>query len=268
MRLLFIGAHPDDPDYRAGGLAKKYVNAGHSVRFFSVTNGDMGHQEIRGPALAERRRREAFMAGGAGGLEYVIHTHRDGRLWPSLEARDDLIGLIRQYNPDIVFTHRPNDYHPDHRYTSILVQDASYMLTVPGICPKVPHLRRMPVICYMEDEFQRPYPFSPQIVVTIDDVIMDKVKMLDCHKSQFYEWLPYNQGLEREIPDDAEERIHWLEAVTKERCARTAERFRAKLIELYGHDKGDKIHYAEAYEISEYGAPVKDDSRKLLFPFF
>ncbi|MBI1785189.1 PIG-L family deacetylase, partial [Candidatus Sumerlaeota bacterium] len=255
MKFLFIGAHPDDPDYRAGGLAKKYTNAGHEVRFLSLTNGDMGHHEIRGPALAERRRREAFMASGVGGLEYVIHTHRDARLLPTLEARDDLIGIIRQYKPDAIFTHRPNDYHPDHRNTSALVQDASYMLTVPAICPRVPHLRKMPVILYMEDEFKHPYPFTPDVLVSIDDVIEDKIKMLDCHKSQFYEWLPYNQGHEKEVPDEPDDRIQWLGEITRERSAKTADHFRAHLKRLYGDAKGAAVKFAEAYEVCEYGEP-------------
>lgn len=268
MRLLFIGAHPDDPDYRAGGTAKLYSQAGHQVRFFSMTNGDMGHQEMRGPMLVERRKRECFMASGVGGLEYVVHNHRDGRLMPTLEAREDLIGMIRQFNPDVIFTHRQNDYHPDHRYTSLLVQDASYMLTVPGICPRVPHLRRMPVICYMEDEFLKPNPMRPELVIAIDEMIDDKVRMLACHVSQFFEWLPYNQGLEREVPGDPEERVRWLGALIKEMAGKSAERFRDRLVQLYGPEKGRAVKYAEAFEICEYGRQPKQGELETLFPFF
>lgn len=268
MRMLFLGAHPDDPDYYAGGLAKKYTAAGHEVRFVSVTNGDAGHHELRGPQLAERRRRECFMASGVGELEYQVLNHKDGRLQPTLEIRDQLIGMIRQFNPDVVFTHRPWDYHPDHRCVSMLVQDASYMLTVPAISPQTPHLRRMPVICHMEDTFQKPIPLQPEIVVSIDDEIEAKIAMLNCHVSQFYEWLPYNMGILREVPDEPDERLEWLGAITRERCAETANRFRKKLIELYGSERGEAVQCAEAYELCEYGRKVPAGRLARFFPFF
>ncbi len=268
MRILFIGAHPDDPDYRAGGTAKRYSAAGHGVKFISMTNGDMGHHEIRGPALVERRKREAFVASGIAGVEYQILNNRDARLYPTLEMRDDVIGMIRQANPDLIFTHRPNDYHPDHRYTSILIQDAAYLLSVPGICPRVPFLRRPPVICYMEDEFEKPVPFKPEIVVSIDNTIEDKIKMLDCHASQFYEWLPFNQGMNKDVPESPEERIEWLGEITRERSANTADKFRDVLVRLYGEERGKRIQYAEAFEVCEYGKPLTAENRKTLFPFF
>lgn len=271
MRVLFIGAHPDDPDYYSGGTARLYAADPHNeVRFVSMTNGDMGHHEMRGPALAERRRREAFMAGGVLGdhAEYVILNNRDGRLLPSLEARDEVIGLIRQFKPDIVFTHRPYDYHPDHRYTSMLVQDASYMLTVPGINPKFKHLTQTPMICYMEDDFQKPYAFQPDVAVAIDDVISVKIKMLACHVSQFFEWLPYNQGHLKEVPEDPEDRLAWLGELLRERCSRTADKYRSRLVDLYGAEKGEAVQYAEVFEACEYGKPLTDENRNQFFPFF
>jgi LmbE family N-acetylglucosaminyl deacetylase len=266
MRILFIGAHPDDPDYHAGGTAKRYVDAGHAVKFISMTNGDAGHHEMRGPQLAERRRREAFLAGGAAGVEYLILNNHDGRLYPTMEVRDHLIGVIRQFNPYIIFTHRPWDYHPDHRATSILVQDASYLLTVPSISAQTPHLRRMPVICYMQDAFIRPVPFQPAVVVAIDAVIATKIQMLDAHVSQFYEWLPYNKGIEREVPEDPEDRLAWLGAIVCESASRTADSFRGVLLGLLGADRGANVEYAEAFEICEYGRPITQDDFPKLFP--
>ena len=170
LRLLVIGAHPDDAEYKAGGLAALYRDLGHEVRFVSVTNGDAGHHELSGLALAARRRAEAEAAAATLGLRYDVWEHSDGRLELSLARREQVIRLIRSYDPDLVLTHRPNDYHPDHRVTSQLVQDAAYLLTVPAICPDVAHLRRDPVIAYLSDDFTRPYPFEPTVVIDVAPV--------------------------------------------------------------------------------------------------
>src|SRR5262249_32670776 len=156
-----VGAHPDDADFAAGGTAARYRAAGHVVKMVSLTNGDAGHHEHPGPDLARRRRAEAAAAGAVIGASYDVLDNHDGELQPTLENRRRVIGLIRSFRPDLVLTHRPNDYHPDHRYTSQLVQDAAYMVTVPAVVPEVPHLRRDPVIAYLPDDFQKPYPFQP-----------------------------------------------------------------------------------------------------------
>jgi LmbE family N-acetylglucosaminyl deacetylase len=164
LRLLIIGAHPDDADYGAGGLAALYRAAGHTVKMVSLTNGDAGHQSLRGAELARRRRTEAQAAGAVIGATYEVFDNHDGQLLPTLENRWQVIRLIRLFQPDLVVTHRPNDYHPDHRYTSQLIQDAAYMVTVPAIVPDTPHLSRDPVITYMFDHFEKPYPFRPSVV--------------------------------------------------------------------------------------------------------
>lgn len=268
MRLLFIGAHPDDADFRAAGTAKQYVDKGHEVLFVSVTNGDAGHHELRGPQLTERRRQEAFMASNVIGVQYQIMRFHDGRLVPSIELRDQLINLIRQFNPDIVFTHRPYDYHPDHRVTAQMVQDASYLLTVPAISPQVTHLRKLPAICFLEDRFQKPVPFDPEVLVSIDDEITDKINMLHCHTSQVYEWLPYNQGMLNDVPEDAADRLQWLAEIVREEASQTADEYRGRLIELYGEERGKAIKFAEAFEICEYGRRIDASELKRNFPFY
>ncbi len=193
---MVIGAHPDDAEFKAGGLAAIYRRLGHEVLFVSVTDGSAGHHISRGAELAARRREEAARAGEVLGLTYEVWNHPDGRLTADLSARHDMIRAIRRFQPDLLLTHRPNDYHPDHRATSQLVQDAAYLLTVPPICPEVPHLRRDPVIAYLSDDFTRPYPFTPTVIVDITRGFEAKVAMLDAHASQFHEWLPYNGGYE------------------------------------------------------------------------
>src|SRR6266446_6208499 len=165
LRLLIIGAHPDDADYHAGGIAALYRLAGHTVKMVSLTNGDAGHQSLRGSELAARRRQEAAAAGAVIGASYDVLDNHDGELLPTVDNRRAVIRLMRSFKPDLVLTHRPNDYHPDHRYTSQLVQDAAYLVTVPAIVPEVPHLARDPVIAYLPDDFQKPYPLEPAVAV-------------------------------------------------------------------------------------------------------
>lgn len=267
LRVLVIGAHPDDADVTAGGVAAKYAAAGHDVRFVSTTNGDAGHHEIGGGELSRRRREEAHAAADVIGIEYQVLENDDGKLQPSLENRQKIITLVREYDPDLVFTHRPNDYHPDHRYTSQLVQDSAYMVTVPNICTDTPILRDDPVIAYLVDDFQKPYPFDPDVVVSIDDVIDDKIEMLHRHESQFYEWLPFNGQKLDEVPEGDDERREWLKEERLSAFEEIADRFRDELIERYGEEKGREVRYAEAFEGCEYGTPLTEENAARLFPF-
>jgi|SRR5437588_10427132 len=267
LRLLIIGAHPDDADFHAGGTAALYRLAGHEVKMVSLTNGDAGHQALRGGELAQRRRQEAAAAGAVIGAAYEVFDNHDGELLPTLENRRQVIRLIRSFKPDLLLTHRPNDYHPDHRYTSQLVQDAAYMVTVPALVPETPHLSGNPVIAYLPDDFQRPYPFQPGVVVAVDSVFDQIVAMLHCHVSQFYEWLPYNTGQLDEVPADGAARRNWLAERLAVRLSARADRYRSLLVERVGPERGLQVKYAEAFEACEYGAPLDEKARRLLFPF-
>lgn len=266
LRLLVFGAHPDDPDFAAGGIAAKYRQLGHSVRFVSVTNGASGHHQMSPEQLALRRRAEARTAGNTLGIDYDVWDNPDGELEPSLEVRRQVIRLIRQFQPDLLLTHRPNDYHPDHRYSSMLVQDAAYMVTVPHICPDVRHLERDPVIMYVADRFEKPYPFAPTVIVDIEEVWQKKLEMLHCHTSQMYEWLPYNSGRLDEVPGSETDRRAWLAEWLNGRKV-SADRYRELLIELYGSRRGSQIQYIEALEICEYGCQPDRKFYARLFPF-
>jgi LmbE family N-acetylglucosaminyl deacetylase len=267
VTVLAIGAHPDDCDLCAGGVAVLYARQGHSVHFVAATNGDAGHYAAGGAPLARRRLAEARAAAAVAGIEYHVLDNHDGEVEPTLANRRQIIRLIREIQPDLVLTHRPNDYHPDHRYTSLLVQDAAYMVTVPGVVALTPHLRTDPVICYMSDEFRRPYPFSPDVVVDIDDAMDTKLEMFHQHTSQVYEWLPYNRGVLDEVPAGESERRAWLRRTWSPRSSAIADRFRNLLIELYGPERGSRVRYAEAFEACEYGAPLTPEARRRLFPF-
>jgi LmbE family N-acetylglucosaminyl deacetylase len=176
--------------------------------------------------------------------------------------------LIRQWKADIVLTHRPNDYHPDHRYTGILVQDTAHIVTVPMNCPDVPHLPRNPVYVYFQDRFEKPAPFKPDIVVAIDDVIEKKLQAMLAMESQFIEGGV--SGNEAMVPKTeaewAQSRQRVRDRFTK-RFADVADNYRKELIALYGEEKGKKIRYAEAFEICEYGHQPNAEEIKRFFPF-
>jgi LmbE family N-acetylglucosaminyl deacetylase len=267
LRVMVIGAHPDDAD-ESGGTMARYVALGHKVRLVSVTNGDAGHFRMGGGPLALRRAAEARCAGAVIGADYVVLDNHDGELMPTIEVRRQIIRLIREFEPDLVFSPRPDDYHPDHRAAAQLVRDAAYMVTVPNVVAETPHLARNPVFLYVEDRFTKPVPFAPDVVVSIDDVAGKKVDMFHCHESQVYEWLPYNAGILDQVPADAGARRPWLAARLEQEWKETADRFRDKLVALYGAERGRKVVHAEAFEVSEYGSPMTGEAVKRLFPFF
>ena len=263
LRVIAFGAHPDDCDIRASGTAALFAAGGHAVKFVSVTNGDVGHQTLHGAALAQRRLGEAKESARRLGIEYEVLNNHDGELLPTLEVRKQVIRQIRQWNADIVLAPRPNDYHPDHRYTGVLVQDAAYMVVVPHMVPEAPALRKNPVFLYYEDGFQRPNPFRPDIAVAIDEVIDKKVAALDSHVSQFYEWLPWVAGTLGEVPKDPAERKAWLKR-TRSREAPPV--VRASLVKWYGAERGNAAKYYEAFEICEYGTQPDEARIRQLFP--
>lgn len=265
MNVMVIGAHPDDPE-KSGGTMAKLVAAGHRVRLVALTNGNAGHQDMGGGPLARRRFAETQCAGKVIGADYIVLDNNDGELLPTLENRNKVIRLIREFDADVVITHRPNDYHPDHRNTGLLVRDAAYMVTVPNIVPATPHLQKNPVFMYMSDRFTKPAPFEPDFVVDIDDVIEKKIDMYHCHESQVYEWLPYNGGYLDQVPEDPSQRRAWLGSRWKPRSKADAERFREHLIERYGQQRGSEIQFAEAFEISEYGSQLSREQIDALFP--
>ncbi|MCZ7646308.1 MAG: PIG-L family deacetylase [Planctomycetota bacterium] len=267
LRILAIGAHPDDCEIKVGGTAALWAAAGHSVKFVSATNGGTGHHEIGGIELVRRRLEEARRAAAVLGIEYEVMDFTNGELEATLFHRKFFIKLIRQFNPDLILTHRPNDYHPDHRYTSQLVQDSAYVVTVPNNMPTVKALRHNPTIAYLSDNFQKPIPFQPDVVVGIDHVLEKKVDMLHCHTSQFYEWIPWNQSVENEVPSGEAERRAWLRERRIKADEKCAEQYRGKLIELYGPEQGRAFKYAEAFEGCEYGSPLTPEKARLLFPF-
>src|SRR6266487_3366184 len=246
IRIIMIGAHPDDCDEDGGGTAALFAQMGYAVKFVSVTNGDAGHQTLKGKELAKRRFAETQESGKRLGVSYDVLDNHDGLLMPTLNVRLAIIRKIREWNADVVIAPRPNDYHPDHRYAGVLVQDAAYMVSVPNIAPDVPALKKNPVFLYYQDHFQRPNPFRPDIAVDITSVWDKKISGLDAHESQMYEWLPWIGHYLDEVPKDKNERVNWL---AKHVAGSINPDVKNSLEKWYGKDKATQVKYAEALEI-------------------
>src|SRR5690349_6903106 len=187
LRIIAFGAHPDDNELRLAGTAAKWAALGAQVKFVSVTNGDIGHWREAGGPLAKRRVKEVEQASKILGTTVEVLDNHDGELMPTLENRQKLIRLIREWKADLVLSPRPYDYHPDHRNTSLLVQDAAYMVTVPFICPDVPYLKDNPVFMYYTDRVQKPYASQADVIVATDSVIDKHLDALAVMESQFLE---------------------------------------------------------------------------------
>lgn len=264
LHIIIIGAHPDDPD-KVGGTAYKWAQSGYDVLMVSLTNGDAGHQTIKAKKLAKIRREEARKAGEVIGIRYITLNNHDGQLMPTYKNRLQVIKVIREQKADIVVFPRPYDYHPDHRYTGVLVLDAAYMVTVPTILPKVPFLEKNPLFLFTSDGFIHPEAFKADVCIDIDDVIEKKMDMYHQHKSQMYEWLPFNMGVLDKVPASDSDRRVWLGETKK--IWSDATPYRNKLIELYGKEKGTKIKYCESFEDSGYGAKLTKENVSYYFPF-
>ena len=263
LRIIFIGAHPDDCDIKGGGTAALFVEMGHQVKFLSVTNGDAGHQSQGGGMLAKRRIAETQEVAKRLGVSYDVLDNHDGELLPTLEIRLQIIRKIREWKADVVIAPRSNDYHPDHRYTGILVQDAAFMVGVPNVAPDVEPLRKNPVFLYYQDNFKKPNPFQPDIAVDITPVIAKKLAGLDAHQSQFYEWLPWVGNYESEVPRDPAKYKEWL---LQKRVAKPNPEVQKSLLKWYGPTRAAKVLYAEAFEICEYGSQPTEAELRNLFP--
>lgn len=270
LRIICFGAHPDDAEYKAGGTAALWAQSGHKVQLVSVTNGDIGHWRMAGGPLAKRRTAESALVAKRLGVDSKVLDIHDGELMPTLENRRTIVRLIREWNADIVISHRPWDYHPDHRYVGVLVQDAAYMVTVPFFCPDTPPLKKNPVFLYSSDRFKKPYPFRADIAVAVDDVFEKKVDALLALESQTFEGgaLGSAEQTAKSPPASQPElRRAWLRERWVRRQGGEANTHRDALVHWYGADRGQKVKYAEVFEICEYGRQPNRTEIKRLFPF-
>jgi N-acetylglucosamine malate deacetylase 1 len=265
-RLLIIGAHPDDAEFHAGGLASIYRQLRRCVKFVSVTDGGAGHFRRSADELITARREESVAAGKIIGAEYESLGFPDGQLLPSVEVRHSIIREMREFKPDLVLTHRTCDYHPDHRATGQAVQDASYLVTVPGVLPEFPPLYRAPVFAYMTDLFTRPARLRVDVALEVEPQLDRIVNMLACHHTQVFEWLPYHADTLETIPENADDRMRWLQSWYSDLANKKSEHFREELQTIFRDDVGSSIRFVELFEISEYGSSTNPSRLRDLFP--
>lgn len=266
LRIIAFGAHPDDCEISAGGVAALWAAQGYAFKCVSMTNGDIGHFGMSGGELALRRMQEVENAAQVLGITTNVFDIHDGELMPTLENRKKVAREIRNWQADIVMVHRTNTYHADHRYSGVLVNDAIVLVEARFFTPDTPPLPRSPVVLYYSDTFQKPYPFEPDIIVGIDDVIDQKRNALEQMPSQFSDTDSWTYGRSEQVPEDEEERMRLRLDNLLGRNVQVADQYRSLLIELYGEEKGNSIKHAEAFELSEYGRQVSVEELKALFP--
>jgi N-acetylglucosamine malate deacetylase 1 len=263
-RVLVLGAHPDDAEIAAGGLLVRQRQLGAVVRLVSVTDGRSGHHATPPSQLVLIRREEARKSGELIGAEYVTWDFPDGELQADLQLRAAIIREMRAFKPNLVLTHRPNDYHPDHRAVGQAVQDASYMVTVPHISPEIPALRSDPVVAYMSDFFTRPNSLRPDIVLDIAAEFETVVRMAACHRSQFFEWLPWHDGKLADVPESDAAKLVWLNDWLTKFVQRRWQHFQSEVTQRMQFTSAAPL--IEVYEISEYAGKLDPELRLRLFP--
>lgn len=283
MKILFLGAHADDIEILGGGTALKYLKSGHEVRFLVMTDGRGGHQEMAPEEIMLRRKQETQAVAALTGIRYDVWDVADGELVADLENRKKLTAYIREYAPDVIFCHQPNEYHPDHRAAGMLLQDVSYLLIVPNFCSEAPAMKHTPVMLYYADT-KRGIENPPDVVIDIDDVIENKYQMIHCHESQMYEWLPFTAGTLQDVPADKTKRLAWLKGDPVDfntpdediingtvqgynrRLSMPAAKYRKLLVERYG-PRGSKVVFAEVFSGCPFGEPLTEEAKEKLFPF-
>ena len=268
LRVIAFGAHPDDAELKFAGTATLMAAQGHKVKLVSLTNGDVGHFAQAGGPLAQRRKAEVTACHKKLGVETDVFDIHDGELMPDLETRKKVAGLIREWQADIVLSHRPWDYHPDHRAVGKLAEDSAVVVAAPFFLPYTPPTKRNPIFLFYSDGFQKPYPFDPIIAVGFDEVAEKKWACISDIPSQFADADSWQARYRGNAPADPVARAAGILNGVKQRNADVANQYRSLLVKLYGAEKGNAIKYAEAFELNQYGSGATVDELKQMFPTF
>jgi LmbE family N-acetylglucosaminyl deacetylase len=268
LNIIAFGAHPDDAELKASGVAALWAANGHKVKFVAMTNGDIGHFSQAGGPLAQRRYKETQECARILGITTDVMDIHDGELVPDLETRKKVARKIREWQADIVMGHRPYDYHPDHRYTGVLLNDAAVVVAAPFFVPDTPPTQGNPIFMHYSDGFEDPKPFSPDLVVDIDASADKKWGCVSAMPSQFADKDSWGGRYGRNVPEGDAERAAFILNNHKRRNESVANQYRQKLIELYGQERGSKVQYAEAFALNQYGRQVPVADLKKMFPTF
>lgn len=194
MRILAVGCHPDDIEIACSGTLSKCVKRGDKVIVCHVSSGNLGHVVIPPKELTKIRAEEARKAGALAGIEVISGGFDDLDIYDNnSKARDKMVDIIRYAQPDLIITHDPNDYMPDHTAVSRLVFDASFAATVPNYKSGQKNSAKLVPIYYMDT--LAGVNFNPTEYVDISEEIDLKIKMLECHESQLV-WMREHDGID------------------------------------------------------------------------
>ena len=266
LNIIVFGAHPDDAELQAGGVAAMWAAQGHKVKFVSATNGDIGHFSQAGGPLAQRRKAEVLDCARILGITTDVLDIHDGELEPTLETRRTFARRIREWQADIVIGHRAYDYHPDHRNVGVLLNDTAIVVQAPFFVPDTPATPRNPIYLNSADGFDVPKRFVPTVVVDIDAVADKKFRCIEAMPSQFADADSWQGRTLPNMPaDEAGRKAHIMNTV-KQWLAAAADEFRPQLIARYGQERGSKVRYAEAFQLNQYGRQVKPEELDRLLP--
>jgi len=183
-RVLFICAHPDDAELYGGGFIVKFSSI-VEITVLIVSNGQEGANLFENDNLAEIRYKEAQDSANFSGFKLKFLNYQDGEIENTIHLRRDIIRVIREVSPHIIFTHKNNDYHPDHRHLSQCVQDSLVGIYCPGYLKEIQAIDYIPLVLFFWNEFKTPREFQPDVCIDISDVIEKKEEMLRKHTSQF-----------------------------------------------------------------------------------
>ena len=266
LRVIVFGAHPDDAELQAAGVATMWAAQGHKVKFVAATNGDIGHFSQAGGPLAIRRTAEVKECARILGITTDVLDIHDGELEPNLETRRAFARKIRDWQADIVIGHRPYDYHPDHRNVGVLLNDTAVVVGAAFFVPDTPPTSGNPIYLNSADGFTDPAPFRADVVVDIDAVADKKFACIAAMPSQFADADSWQGRTLPNMPKDDAGRKAYIMATVKGWLASAADQFRPQLIARYGQERGSKVKYAEAFQLNQYGRQVKMDALGEMFP--
>jgi len=189
MNILAVGAHPDDIEIFCGGTLAKCAARGDKIFCCTATNGNIGSATLPKDEIAAIRKKEAAKAASLVGAEYICLDFDDELFYEDVNARIKFINMVRHCQPDVILTHNPHDYNPDHELTSKIINDIEVMLPIAKIETEEPPCPKMPVIYYFETE--KGLGFVPTDYVDITDHFETKKQMVLCHESQ-KQWMADN----------------------------------------------------------------------------
>ncbi|AJY74748.1 PIG-L deacetylase family protein [Paenibacillus beijingensis] len=266
IRVIVIAAHPDEADMYAGGTAALFAEAGHKVKFLSLTNGDCGHYELRGEELAQRRKQEALAAAKCLGIEeYEVMDTPDGTIEPTLPFRNEVIRQIRRWKADLVISFHPEGgISPDNRYTGKIVSDAVPFTTVSNYLPDEPGLTTRPLVLLMPDTTMI-HDYRPDIVIDVGRTIEKKLLACDAHATQFYESPAWHSGTLDRLPALWEDKKkHLLEGWSE--TFYVSLKMMPALERWYGARRAAEVRYAEPFEIARYSRSASLEEWKAYLP--